>query len=66
MAKYGYSQFSVEIIEYCEPSEVLKKEQYYLDLLKPKYNILKIAGSFVGFKHSTEIKEKLAVIFKVN
>lgn len=48
LAKYGYSQFSVEILEYCDPSDILKREQYYLDLLKPQYNILKIAGSFAG------------------
>ena len=66
LAKYGYSQFSVEILEYCDPSDILKREQYYLDLLKPQYNILKIAGSFVGFKHSTETKNKLAAIFKGN
>lgn len=28
------------------------EEQFYFDLLKPDYNILKIAGSSLGFKHS--------------
>lgn len=28
LAKYGYSQFSVEILEYCDPSDILKREQY--------------------------------------
>lgn len=52
--KYGYSKFSLEILEYCEPDEVLLREQYYLDSLSPEYNILKIAGSLRGFKHSEE------------
>lgn len=64
LIKYGYSQFSLEIIEYCDLSVLFKREQYYLDLLKPEYNILKIAGSFVGFKHSQETKNKLSIIFK--
>lgn len=40
----GYSAFSLEIIEYCERYEAISREQYYIDLLKPEYNILKIAG----------------------
>lgn len=30
-----------------------------MDLLKPKYNILKTAGSVLGRKHSEETKAKL-------
>lgn len=58
--KYGYSAFSVEIIVYCDPSEVISKEQYYLDLLNPEYNIKKVAGSPLGHKHSEEAKAKMS------
>jgi len=34
---YGFENFTLEILEYCEPSELLKKEQYYLDTLNPEY-----------------------------
>jgi group I intron endonuclease len=54
LVKYGYSKFTLEILEYCDASSVLEREQYYLDTLNPKYNILKIAGSLTGFKHSDE------------
>ena len=40
----GYSLFNLEILEYCAPEKVIEREQYYLDLLEPKYNILKTAG----------------------
>jgi hypothetical protein len=30
-----------------------------LDLLKPEYNVLKIAGSTFGLKHSEKTKEKM-------
>lgn len=50
--KYGYKNFSLYILEYCESNVLIKKEQYYIDLLKPDYNILKIAGYSLGFKHS--------------
>ena len=29
----------------------INREQYYIYLLKPEYNILKIAGSCLGFKY---------------
>jgi hypothetical protein len=64
LLKYGYSNFSLEILEYCLPSDVISREQYYLDLLKPEYNILKIAGSSLGFKHSDESREKLSSMNK--
>lgn len=52
LLKYGYSNFSLEILEYCNLDNILEREQYYLDKLKPEYNILKKAGSSLGFKHS--------------
>lgn len=57
--KYGYSNFTLDILEYCEPSDLLAREQYYLDLIKPKYNLLSLAGSSLGFKHSEETLTKL-------
>jgi len=39
LSKYGYSNFSLNILEYCEPSLLISREQYYIDLLKPEYNI---------------------------
>lgn len=57
--KYGHSNFRLDILEYCEPSRLLNREQYYLDLLIPEYNILKIAGSRLGHKLSKKTKEKI-------
>lgn len=54
LLKYGYSKFKLEILEYCNKESLLKREQYYLDLTNPEYNILKTAGSPKGFKHSAE------------
>jgi len=54
LLKYGHSNFKLEIIEYCEPLNVIAREQFYLDLLQPEYNILLKAGSSFGYKHSDE------------
>lgn len=48
--KNGYSKFKVDILEYCNKEDLIKREQYYLDLLKPEYNILSSASSSRGFK----------------
>ena len=45
MLKYGCLNFRFEILEYCEPYEAIKREQHYLDLFKPEYNVLPKAGS---------------------
>jgi group I intron endonuclease len=45
LVKYGYSSFKLEILENSEPNILIEREQYYLDLLNPEYNILVKAGS---------------------
>lgn len=57
--KYGYSGFKLEILEFCNKDEVIAREQYYIDLFNPEYNILKKAGSSLGFTHSEETKAKM-------
>ena len=54
LLKYGYKGFRLEILEYCPSSIVLDREQFYIDKLNPEYNILKIAGSNLGYKHSED------------
>ena len=57
--KYGHDNFILEILEYCDKSILLEREQYYLDKLKPEYNILKFAYSMLGYKHTASSIEKL-------
>jgi len=59
LLKYGHINFTLEILEYCPKTKLLEREQFYLDLLVPDYNILKYAYSLLGFKHSEESLEKL-------
>nr|YP_010044461.1 hypothetical protein J6816_mgp30 [Tolypocladium guangdongense]QPF24406.1 hypothetical protein [Tolypocladium guangdongense] len=54
LLKHGYTNFTLEILEYCKSDELIEREQYYLDFLNPEYNILKHAYSLLGFKHSAE------------
>lgn len=59
LLKYGYSSFTLEIIEYCDPDKLMEREQYYLDTLNPTYNILPTAGSTRGHRHTEESKAKI-------
>lgn len=59
--KYGYNNFTLDILEYCEPDVVLKREQFYIDKYKPEYNILKIAGSRLGQTLSEESKRLISI-----
>jgi group I intron endonuclease len=59
--KYGYSNFKLEILEYCNQTRVLDRENFYLKLVKPEYNILEKAGSSLGYKHTEETKYKMRV-----
>ena len=63
VALYGLENFSFFILEYYPGFvhkedlkkahlNLLKLETHYLQLLKPKYNILTVAGSNLGHKHS--------------
>jgi group I intron endonuclease len=58
LLKYGYSNFSLDIIEYCDKISVIEREQYYIDLLKPEYNLCLKAGSSLGrvTKETTRLK----------
>lgn len=64
LVKYGYNNFSLSILEYCNRTEVISREQYYLDLLNPSYNILKYAYSSDGYKHTLEAIQKMSLAKK--
>jgi hypothetical protein len=40
----GYGSFNLEILEYCNKNNLIEREQYYIDLIQPEYNIQNIAG----------------------
>lgn len=60
LLKYGYSNFSLTVLEYCSITELTEREQYYIDKFNPKYNTLKIAGSSLGYRVSEETKLKIS------
>ena len=57
--KYGRDNLKFELIDSCNEEELITKEQYYIDTLKPKYNSLPTAYSNLGFKHPNSFFDKM-------
>lgn len=62
--KYTEGSFEFVILEVCDANECLAREQFWIDTLQtcdPKkgYNLLPIAGSRLGKKHSPDSIEKM-------
>jgi group I intron endonuclease len=60
--KYGSEAFKFEILEICDGIKelLLEREQFYIDNMKPVYNISPTAGSSLGIKRSDETRTKLS------
>jgi group I intron endonuclease len=62
--KYGSENFDWNILELCEVDQLIDREQYWLDTIRPfadennGFNIRKIADSNFGIKRTLESKQK--------
>lgn len=62
--KHGEQNFEFVVIEEVDDkTKLIDREQYYLDVLTPKYNIRKIARSNLGVKQSEAAKQKLRIFW---
>lgn len=62
--KYGKDSLKFLVIEECEIDDLVTKEQYYIDTLKPKFNGRKIAESNRGHKFSEKTKKNMSIAQK--
>jgi group I intron endonuclease len=56
--KYGEIDLQFSILLGCDKEDLIKSEQFFIDILKPSFNICSKAGSLLGFKHSIEFCKK--------
>lgn len=57
--KYGKENFIIEVVEEVESKlNLIDREQFWIDTLKPQYNLAITAGSRLGTFHSEETKMK--------
>lgn len=60
--QHGEENFTFEALEYVENKEnLIEREQHYIDILVPHYNICKVAGSNLGRRNSEEVKRKMSL-----
>jgi group I intron endonuclease len=67
--KYGEEVFEFGILETVDKDNLINREQYFLDLIKPfdpliGYNICPIAGSSLGVKQSEQTRKKISMTQK--
>lgn len=60
LIKYGHDNFALAILEYCPINLLDEREQYWIDLLLPEYNILTFVKSSRGYKHSSDSIQKMS------
>lgn len=58
--KYGESDFLFGEIEKCEESRLVEREQFWMNEIKPYFNILRTAYSARGYRHDEAAKEKMS------
>lgn len=57
--RYGLDNFALIILNITDENNIIVEEQSWLDLIKPEYNILKIAANSKCYKNKPEDIEKI-------
>jgi len=63
LLKYDYENFSLIVIEYCEPEKCIERSKYYINFFfGSEYNTIKdpTLSPMSGRKHSEKIKTKIS------
>lgn len=63
--EFGWEAFQFEVLEYCQKRSLDKKEQYWINKLKPNLNSVLIVGSFVKQTEEQLQKKRDAICVKV-
>jgi group I intron endonuclease len=58
--KYNLHDFIFIVFEYCEPEELISREQFYIDNINPDYNINPRPGFSLGYIHTEESIAKMS------
>ena len=58
--KHGEATFAFTVLEHLRSKDLIEREQQYLDMLSPEYNISPTAGSPLGVRHTLETRRKIS------
>lgn len=62
--KYGYGSLEFFVIQTCNKSDLITREQFFIDRLKPEFNIHLNARSPLGVQHTIRTRFKLRKALK--
>lgn len=62
--KYGEDCFIYSVLEYCSTDQQFEREQYYIDFIKPEYNLTLNVIANYGHNVSDETKKKISNTLK--
>lgn len=57
---FGAEAFDFQILEECSPETIITREQWWLNFIKPEYNVQPNAGTCRGRVHSEEAKSRMS------
>jgi len=57
--KYGEDSFDFVVLELCSPDKLTVREQFYIDVLTPSFNVAPSAGSRAGVPQSAATRERI-------
>jgi len=63
---YGEFSFEFIVIDVCDIDKLIEREQFWIDSLKAVdegYNILRLAGNSLGYKHTEEFKANRSKLY---
>lgn len=58
--KYGESAFAFEVLEECKIQYLVEREQWWMDVVRPDYNLVPRAGSNLGMNHTEEARHRMS------
>lgn len=58
--KYGESDLQFSVLLGCDKVDLIKSEQYFLDIHNPYFNGSMKAGSCLGYKHSDDSRKRMS------
>jgi len=58
--KHGENTFVFSVLEYTETQMLVEREQHYLNVYLPEYNISPMAGSPLGVRHGAEVRRRMS------
>jgi group I intron endonuclease len=62
--RYGPDAFDFLVIEFCDPADLIAREQFAIDAFRPEFNTCRIAGSTLGIKYTPEAKARVSAALK--